>query len=198
MKWHVSDIPFLLTQLPRALHDLAEREDTQLVRETLPALAPKHNADGLRHRIVSDVPPLVSIEKTLDPALQRSVQNIGLLLHDYLHGLPGFDPSDPEAERLMRHWHEILLEQPDRLAASPASQWHEERLKNFWQNRLVHSARPPDAPGITGDDWQRAAAAALNLRLSSAQRQAMQQRQWQDLVIRSRLHHETKAREMEW
>ncbi len=186
MQWHFEDIPLLMHNLPRALHDLMRHEDVNIVKKGVEALP-----------IVNSIPPLISIEKTLDPMAQRSAQNIGLLLHDYLQQLPSFDVSSDEGEKLLEHWREIMIEQPQRLAVAHQSHWHDESSKAFWHDKIashhtdlgITSDSFPDA----WDDWQRASGIGHNIG-NIKQLSAMKQKQWQDLVIRSRLHKETVAR----
>ncbi|MEK6746528.1 MAG: hypothetical protein AABY33_05810 [Pseudomonadota bacterium] len=184
MHWHFEDIPLLIHNLPRALHDLMQHEDKSLVNK------------GVK-TILKTQPPLVSIEKTLDPMAQRSAQNIGLLLHDYLQQLPSFDVSHAEGEKLLEHWREIMIEQPQRLATAHQSHWHDESSKAFWHDKIashhtdfgITSDSFPDA----WDDWQRASGIGHNVG-NPKQLSVMKQKQWQDLVIRSRLHKETMTR----
>jgi|CXWL01.1.fsa_nt_gi hypothetical protein len=184
MQWHFEDIPLLMHSLPRALHDLMQHEDKDIVSK------------GVKSLSLSQ-PPLVSIEKTLDPMAQRSAQNIGLLLHDYIKQLPSFDVSHAEGEKLLEHWREIMTEQPQRLAVAHQSHWHDESSKAFWHDKIashhadlgVTSDSFPDA----WDDWQRASGIGHNIN-AIKQLPAMKQKQWQDLVIRSRLHNETMMR----
>lgn len=200
MKWHVDDIPFLLTYLPHAVHDLIHHEDAALVKKTLETLKSKEGASATRHTISTDA-PRISIEKTLDPMVQRSVQNIGLLLHDYVNQLPAFDASSAETEKLLEHWREIMLEHPQRLATAHLSRGHDEKTKNFWRDTLQAHSKvlgiSPETMPDAWDDWQRASGIGHSTG-NPLQMQAMQHKQWQDLVIRSRLHHETVARTMEW
>ena len=205
MEWNVDDIPWLSLHLPRALHDLMHHEDVRLVHQGIAALKLNANAKHIRHRIVSkfdSVPPLISIEKSLDPQVQRSAENIGLLLHDYLGQLQSFSPSATEGERLLEHWRRILLEHPQRLSVAKQSNWHDGKAKAFWQQRLrthhMNLGIHPDAFPDAWDDWQRASGIGHDTGYL-LQLPAMKQKQWQDLVIRSRLHHETSTLEMkEW
>ncbi len=197
MKWHIDDIPFLLTYLPHAVHDLLHHEDPALVKEVLRNLDNKEDPAAPRHHISEDA-PRISIEKALDPMMQRSVQNIGLLLHDYMSQLPALDLSNAEAERLLKHWREIMTQHPQRLATVHLSHGHDEKTKNFWRDTLrAHSKDLGISHDATWDDWQRASGIGHTTG-QPLQMQAMQRKQWQDLVIRSRLHQESKARGMEW
>ncbi len=194
MKWHVDDIPFLLTHLPHAVYDLMHHENVVMVQNTLANVKPDHVAP--RHHIHADA-PRISIEKTLDPIAQRSAQNIGLLLHDYMSQLPSFDVSDPEAMRLLEHWRKVMLEQPQRIATAHLSHGHDEKTKAFWRDKLLTQSKAlgisPEVMMEAWDDWQRTSGAGHPI-AHPLQQQAMQERQWQDLVMRARLHHETVMR----
>jgi hypothetical protein len=200
MKWHVDDIPFLLTYLPHAVHDLMHHEDTALVNKTLKNLTAKENINTTHHYISTNA-PRISIEKTLDPIVQRSVQNIGLLLHDYISQLPTLDASSAETEKLLKHWREIMLKHPQHLATAHLSHWHDEKTKSFWRDKLQAHRKAlgisPETMLDAWDDWQRASGIG-HATGNPLQMQAMQHKQWHDLVIRSRLHHETVTRNMEW
>lgn len=170
--------------LPHALHDLLRHEDEDIVKKGMSALA------------VSK-PPQISIEKAIDPMAQRSAQNIGLLLHDYIKQLPSFDVSHADAEKLLEHWRKIILEQPQRLAYAKKTHWHDEQSKAFWHGKI---AAHHNELGLTTDnfpdawdDWQRASGIGHAI-ANAKQLPAMQQKQWQDLIIRSRLHKETMSR----
>ena len=197
MKWHVDDIPFLLTHLPHAVHDLLHHEDATMVKKTLVNLKPNVDSTAPRHHILTEASPAISIEKTLDPIAQRSAQNIGLLLHDYISQLPSFDVSDPEARRLVEHWRKIMLEQPERLATAHLSHGHDEKTKNYWRDKLLAHSKAlglsPEVMMDAWDDWQRTSAIGHDIG-NPLQKQAMQEKQWQDLVMRARLHHETVMR----
>lgn len=184
MPWNFDDISFLLHNLPMALHDLMLHEDKELVEKNLPLLP-------IIKPIVS---PLISIEKSIDPLVQLSAQNIGLLLNNYLQQLPSFDMSSAEGEALLNHWKHILSQQPQRLEVAKKSHWHDENSKSFWHDKIASYHTDfgitvdsfPDA----WDDWQRASGVGHNTG-NVKQLSAMRQKQWQDLVIRTRLHKET-------
>lgn len=205
MEWHIDDIPWLSHHLPHALHDLMVHEDAAIVKKGISALRLNSGAEILRHRIIGasdSVSPAISVEKSLDPQAQRSAESIGLLLHDYLAQLPSFTPSALEGEKLLEHWQRILLEHPQRMGVAKQSNWHDGKAKVFWQQRLINHHRNlgirPDAFSDAWDDWQRASGIGHDTSYL-LQLPAMKQKQWQDLVIRSRLHHETSARETkEW
>ncbi len=205
MQWRINDVPLLLAHLPRSLHELIQHEDAAVVHRGIAALKLDDTAEALRHGIISeprDSVPGISIEKSLDPQVQRSAENIGLLLHDYLGQLPSFTPSTAEGERLLEHWRRILLEHPQRLSVAKQSNWHDEKAKAYWQQRLrsyhLKLGIHPDALPDAWDDWQRASGIGHDTGYL-LQLPAMKQKQWQDLVIRSRLHHETSTLEMkEW
>ena len=198
MKWHPSDIPGLMTHLPEAVRDLMHHEDTELVQAAVDALKRDAAGEGERHHIAEllNAPVIaapanpsqagaetLSIEKSLDPLSQRSAENMGLLLHDYLYHLPTFRPSGSEGEKLLEHWRQILLEQPERMAVARQSYWNSPEAKEFWKHRL--SQYRTDF-GITHDmfpdfweDWQRAAGAEHAL-MHPAEKGVSKERQWQD------------------
>jgi hypothetical protein len=198
MKWHIHDIGFLVSHLPHAVHDLIHHEDTALVKNTLVNLKPRVESGGIGLQSVAGDPSVISIEKTLDPVAQRAAQNIGLLLHDYISQLPSFDVSDPEARRLVEHWRKIMLEQPERLSNVHLSHGHSEKTKNYWRDKLLSHSKAlgisPEVMMDAWDDWQRTSAIGHDVG-SLRQKQAMQEKQWQDLVMRARLHHETMKRD---
>ncbi len=188
MQWHVSDIPVLIHNIPHALHDMMQHEDPEIVKKGLAGLT-------VTKPLIS-TPPAISIEKTLDPLAQRSAQNIGLLLHDYINQLPSFDVSNAEGEKLLKHWQEILLEQPQRLAEAKRTHWHDESSKAFWHDKIAGHHKEV---GLTRenfpdswDDWQRAAGIGHDIG-SVKQLSAMHDKQWKDIMIRSRLHKQTMA-----
>lgn len=215
MKWHLEDIPSLLAHLPHAVHDLMHHEDKLLVSDAKKALRPVAMENMPRHSVIggSNVPipaptvirdaqreaPSVTIEKTMDPFTQRSAQNMELLIHDYMYHLPSYEAGSHEGEKLLEHWRKIIQEQPHRLAVAKSSYWNTPEAKAFWRQHL--STYRTDM-GITADafpewaDWQRMAGVHINdanreMR-NPAQFSAAKARQWQDLVIRSRLHQITR------
>lgn len=186
MEWHFKDIPLLIHNIPRALHDLMHHEDKELVKQGIANIAIPKN--------VTSSATAISIEKTIDPMALRAAQNIGLLLHDYLQQLPSFEVSHSDGEKLLEHWRKIILEQPQRLAIAKRTHWHDENTKAFWHNKIVSHQKDI---GITSEnfpdawyDWQRASGIGHDIG-NINQLQAMQQKQWQELMIRSRLHKET-------
>lgn len=200
MQWHSHSVPSLLLHLPQAVHDLLARENRATVESGLSGLKPE--APSPSHRIISPSEagdsPTISIEKTLDPMVQRSVQNIGLLLHDYISQLPAFTPGHPASEALLEHWRQLLLEQPQRLGTVKQTSWSDEKTKAFWRERLAHAHKQLSAGQLPDawDDWHRAAAIGHNV-AHPLQLPAMYHKQWQDLVIRTRLHQETLFRKKE-
>lgn len=189
MKWHFEDIPLLIHNLPTALYDLIRHEDRELVKnaaDKLSIIRPNVNKAAEK-----DKSSIISIEKTIDPMAQRAAQNIGLLLHDYINNLPSFEVSDADAEKLLKHWKKVILEQPQRLSVAKHGNWHNENSKAFWQKIIddhhaelgITKENFPDA----WDDWQRASAAFHNIS-NINQLPTMKRKQWQDLVIRSRLY----------
>jgi len=185
MHWHFEDIPLLIHNLPNAVHDLMRHEDKEIVQKgvsSLQKIAP---------------PPKITIEKSLDPMAARSAQNIGLLLHDYLQQLPEFEVAGSDENELLEHWRKVLLEQPTRLAIAKSSHFHDDSTKAFWHDTIAkhHEKLGLSKEELLGDwdNWQRMEGTQRNLpdlaRLSAAK-----QKQWQDLVIRSRLHKESTMR----
>jgi hypothetical protein len=214
MKWHLEDIPSLLAHLPHAVHDLMHHEDKQLVSGAKNTLLATTLENTPRHSLVG-VPlptntlsldqdaqrsaPSVTIEKTIDPFTQRSAQNMQLLIHDYLYHLPSYEAGAHEGEKLLEHWRKIIQEQPHRLAVAKSSYWNTPEANAFWRQHL--SSYRTDM-GVTADafpeshDWQRMAGTHIhdsNYEVCHpAQFSATKARQWQDLVIRSRLHQITR------
>ncbi len=188
MHWHFEDIPFLIHNIPHALHDLMLHEDTETVKKTIAAIPVNRPTSA---------PPKISIEKTIDPIAQRAAQNIGLLLHDYLNQLPSFDISHAESEKLLEHWRKVLLEQPHRLATAQQGHWHNDNSKTFWQNKIAdHHAElgiTPDNFIDSWDDWQRASGAGHSTG-SINQLSAMKKKQWEETVMRARFHKEVMGR----
>lgn len=197
MKWHLEDLPHILIHLPYAVQDLMQHENKQLVNAVQPTLALLPQP-AVRHQIVSLNKPEngktssgISIEKSIDPIALRATENIGLLLHDYVHQLPGADLPGEEGKALLTHWRDIMLEHPERLANAHLSHWHEARSKQFLQDILEHrhgKALHPDELSAAWKDWQRASAAGYATGKGYDQQQKMQHQQWQDLVMRTRLH----------
>lgn len=214
MKWQLEELPVLFAHLPQAVHDLIRHEDPALVAAGKVAFSPTPPTEEQRHVVpdlmgakvssivpaaVGDVPD-VSLEKTLDPLSQRAAQNMGLLLHDYLYHLPSYRTETQEGEKLLEHWRKILQEQPQRLAEARLSNWNDPKVREFWKHRLekfrTDFGIPVDA-FPEWEEWQRLAGTQAQA-IPPEKLAAAKARQWQDLVIRSRLHEESKAREMEW
>jgi hypothetical protein len=175
MGWDWHDTLHILHHLPHAHHDLLHHEDKKLVQAGVPGLIRKD----------AGPPPLIGIEKNIDPGISRTEHNLGLLVRDYLHTLPDYIPETEEGEALMRHWRKILMDQPQRLAEMHMDSWNSERSRQFWRERLKHYAEDPSHYHGVIDDWERSAGAEgtppANLGL-------VKSRQWHDLVIRQRLH----------
>lgn len=197
INWHLEDIPLLVHSIPQALHDLMQHEDASIVQKglaTLPVVLPPNIKE-------KETSSNISIEKSIDPMAQRAAQNIGLFLHDYINQLPSFDVSHADGEKLLKHWQKIILEHPQRLAVAKKSHWNDESCKAFWHEKIathhtdfgITSDSFPDA----WDDWQRASGIGHNTG-NINQLPAMKQKQWQDLIIRTRLHNETMAKWSEW
>lgn len=197
MHWYGDDIVRLLTHMPEALADLLHHEDIELVEKGIEAVkpyevAPKHSLilPGTTGEKQGDIPD-ISLEKTIDPQVMRSTQNVGLLLHDYLHTLPGYEIHGPEGERLLKHWEELLLQQPTRLAAGQLAHWHSPRAKAFWQERLKHGNAEKHLEALA-KEWEKSSGAELASHpLSEGESKG---KQWQDLIIRQRLYHHTLDR----
>lgn len=174
MVWHIP----LFHHLPHSYHDLLHHEDKALV---------KAGASGLVRK--SDPSPLISIEKSIDPGIDRSTQNLGLLVADYIRMLPDYVPETEQAEALIKHWKKILLEQPQRLAEAHLDSWNSQHSRAFWHEHLRHFSTDM---GITADhfpnaidDWERAAGAPTPpIKVQGI----LKEKQWQDLVMRQRLH----------
>lgn len=188
MHWHFEDIPLLIHNLPIALHDLMHHEDKKLVEK----------AAGTITQMKKVLPPSkITIEKALDPMAARSAQNIGLLLHDYLQQLPEFEVSHSDVDELLAHWRKVLMEQPKRMSTAQHSHFHDESTRAFWHDIVAahHGNLGISHEELLGDwdNWQRMEGTQRNLqdldRLSAAKK-----KQWQDLVIRTRLHQETTSR----
>ncbi len=194
LTWHFEDIPLLLNNLPHALHDLIQHEDKDVVEKNVAKLIIQPSAKPIQ---ISAAPSSISIEKSIDPLAQKSAQNIGLLLQDYLKQLPSFDASDADGDKLLEHWREVMQEHPQRLAAAQKNHWHDDNSKAFWRDKIANHHTDfgiiadsfPDA----WNDWQRASGVGYNIK-DIKQLSAMKQKQWQDLIIRARLHKKTMAR----
>lgn len=197
MEWHWTELPSLLHHLPEALHDLLTHEDRELVKAALHDIRPPAHADAVRHRLIlpdavrnaaDATPSESSIEKTMDAGVLRAEQNLHLLAQDYLAMLPDYQASSAYAEKLIEHWHRILLEQPKRLSEVQMAHHKSERTREFWAERLKQHASGKDADphmlSIIMENWQRADTPASHPHTLGAR----QTRQWQDLVIRNRLH----------
>lgn len=191
MKWRLEDIPFLLTQLPHALYDVLQHEDKELVKRVKlqMALAPAVKMD-VSEQGTGDASE-VSVEKVPDPLVFRSMQNVSLLVYDYIHQLPGAESSHEEGVQLINHWRTLVMHQPERIASAPNSHFHDERCKNFLQEILEHKygkALPEGTLDAAWEDWRRASSAGSGIN-PQERRKKMQNRQWQDLVTRMRLHY---------
>jgi hypothetical protein len=189
MKWTLDEIPGLIAHLPGAVHDLMRHEDQSLVGKGRP---------GFQARPAANAPqesePGLAIGKALDPRALREAVNLRLLVHDYLHDLPHYEAHSDHAEALLAHWQKILQEQPRRLAEAPQSFWKSPRAREYWHAHLKHH-QPDFVPGDEGflrawDDWERSAGTPAILHPSQYGRS--NGKQWQDLVIRTRLHHLTQ------
>lgn len=137
---------------------------------------------------------IAGIGKNLSPELLRTQQNLPLLLKEYARTLPGYHPATAEGEKLLERWRALLLEQPRRMAEAKLSQWNTPEIVAFWKARLAHYR---DAAGYEiGDflspleDWEHAASACAHLP-HPATLGARKARQWQDFVIRNRIHEST-------
>lgn len=198
MEWHWPEALTLYHHLPHSIGDLLHHEDKTLVSAGVPGIV--KDGGGKHHRLIlpdtitggtdtSSAAPRVAIEKDMDPAISRSQQNLGLLMRDYLRSLPGYSAHSMEGEALLAHWRRILLEQPQRFAEAQMHSWSGERLRLFWQERLNRHKSEYDIdkdPIIHPvDDWERSAGAFVPPQKMLG---TMKSKQWQDLVIRERLH----------
>lgn len=197
-RWHPQEWFSLVHHLPHSLHDLLHHEDKALVHAGISGLTPQPSREEqkppliLTDNIASHAAGGLSLEKDIDPAIARSQHNIGLLIHDYLHTLPVYEANSKEAELLLEHWRKILLLQPERLAEAKTSYWHSDKAKEYWQE---HIHRLKADPLVYSGEWDLAAS------LSALHPQALgarKSRQWQDLVIRQRLHKQTEYFERRW
>jgi hypothetical protein len=195
MEWHWTEFFTLLHHLPHSVDDLLHHEDKELVKAGIMGFTVKAPLDRQKHHLILPdkiiAPPTapsgeISIEKDIDPSVSRSQQNIGLLIHDYLHKLPVYEPNSKEAALLLEHWRKILVEQPQRLAQAKTTYWHSEKAKEFWQERIRRTK--PDHI-IYMEDWEHSAGAPAPHPSTLG---ARQEKQWQDLVIRNRLHNLTE------
>jgi hypothetical protein len=196
MQWHLEDIPFILTRLPHALHDLIHHEDKELVAKAERTLSLAPLTAGPRHAISitpSDAGSAISVEKSLDPLALRSAENIGLLMHDYVQQLPGLELPTAEGRKLLAHWREIMVRQPERFASAHLSQQDDERCRHMLEDALKHWHGPREVPeedlSAAWEDWQRASAVGHESSWHGLQQQKMQTHQWQDLVMRTRLYY---------
>jgi hypothetical protein len=195
MEWHFSDIASIFHHLPHSLGDLLNHEDKSLVSAGAPGLVIKPSGEGGGHRLIlpdsasgdSGVIPGSGIEKDMEPS--RAQQDFSLIIRDYLRGLPGFSAQNRQGEALLAHWRRILLEQPRRLAEAQLETWNDERFREFWKERLSHYSTDfgiGDGKGLfPADDWERAAGTLVP---SIDRLGGIKSKQWQDLVIRQRLH----------
>lgn len=167
-----TDLSHLFHHYPRSFHDLLHHEDAALVKAGAPGL------------IKTAPPPQSAIQKDADPAINRSSQNFGLLLHDYFKELPAYSAQNDAGEALLRHWRKILQEQPQRLAEAHFDSWNNERSRHFWLEHLKHHEQSPHFPTVL-DDWERSAGTVTPPPVALGM---MKTRQWQDLVIRQRIH----------
>jgi len=187
MEWHWRELRSILHHLPHAVGHVLHHEDAALVKVGLP---------GIALRAPLDTGPRIVIEKDMDPSVARSEQNLGLLLHDYLHYLPQYDASTKEAEELLEHWRKIIAQQPQRLATARQSYWNSEHAKQFWQDRIGHyraeSGIAADGLPELADAWERVSGAEYPVH--PAMSPDAKARQWEDLVIRNRMHKLTMAK----
>lgn len=190
MQWHLPDIPLLFHHLPHAVADLQKREDPRLVAAGIGQLKPVAPKLAVKHRLIlphdDASPATIAIEKDINPSFARSEQNLGLLLHDYLHTLPEYTPSGKDAEALLEHWRVLLTEQPQRLAEAHLELWNTDHAKHFWQDRLkLHPLEHEAAPHVPMPfDWERTAGAPAP---DISQLGQLKVQQWRDLIIRNRM-----------
>ena len=188
MEWSWQDVLAFFHHVPHAVHDLRTREDAALVKAGLKDFQIIAKPDE-QHRLIlpARAGAELSVQKDMNPAMSRSEANLGLLLQDYLNNLPGYHAPTDASQALLEHWRHILLEQPRRLAEAHAEMATGERARSFWQDKLRHMTT--HVPGVDSpnpvDDWERAAGAPLP---SPRFLKEVKTKQWQDLVIRKRLH----------
>lgn len=184
MVFNPKDIPSLITHLPQSVGDLVKHEDKALIESAAPLLL-----DAKPIAPPRGSPPKISIGKEADMGAGRDRQNMELLVHDWLHNLPDYDPEHEPVQRLIDHWQRVLKEQPKRLAEAQQAYWNTEEGKLFWHEMLKNHphAMKVDAFHAIWQEWERAAGVhptPLPPDLESMR----QQQQWRDLVIRSRMH----------
>lgn len=193
MKWHLPDLPLLIHHLPREVAGLQSRENKELVKAGIAQLTPREATAAARHKIIlpgEETPPdLIAIQKDISPALSRSEENLGLLLHDYVHALPEYVANGKDAEALLEHWRSLLTEHPQRLAETHTSPWSSEHAHHFWQERLQHHDPEKLRHQLTSQDWQLMAGAAS---VDKSELGQLKVQQWRDLIIRNRMHALTK------
>lgn len=182
MIWKTDTLfPSLVTHLPHSLHDLITHEDATLIADTETKLiAPP------TRRPPDATTGGIDIARLADPELNRNMQNMQLLVADWLHNLPYFDPDHAPTKRLVEHWQQVIRSQPERLA-SAQSFWGNEKTRRFWQEMLARQQGGEQGLDVTFDDWQKSAGThtiphPLHLDRST-------EKQWQDLVLRTRLHY---------
>lgn len=182
MHWQWTELLELLHHFPHAIHDLAHREDKQIVQAGLPGLV--MHPPGVANPIPAGV-----LEKDIDPAIDRSRQNLGLLVKEYLATLPQYQAHTPESQALLEHWRKILQEQPERLSQAKLESWKHEHAGHFWRDRLnrytAYVGTGPEHFPNPLDDWERSAGSVPPPQFTLG---AMKTKQWQDMVIRQRLH----------
>ena len=191
MEWHWSDALSIFHHFPHSLGDLLHHENPELVKAGLPGLILTGKAPVTTPVVLSGATSSSSItlEKDIDPAIARSQQNFGLLIRDYLHTLPEYKAETHQGEVLLEHWRNILLEQPQRLAEAHLDSWNNERSRHFWHERLSHYSTDfgivADHFPNAMDDWERSAG---TIAPDPKTLGILKTHQWQDLVIRQRLH----------
>ena len=181
MLLHIDEI---IHSLPQAVQGLFAHENAEIVDRGFAQLQP----------LPKSTPPKISVEKSLDPIAQRSAQNIGLFLKDYLHQLPEYQATGGEGKKLLAHWKKLLLESPVRTAEGIKTNFHQDLSRNFWQD-LVSGKEPhhisKEEFHAMWDDWMRASGAKD---INPERLGKMDARQWQDFVVRTRLHAESTRR----
>lgn len=179
MSSHWPDPLHLFHALPHALHDLLQHEDKTLIDS---------GASGIVRK-ATDPTAVIGIEKSIDPAMDRTQHNFDLLVRDYLRMMPEYTPSCEHSQKLVEHWRKILAEQPHRLAQAHLESWPHEHSRHFWQQHLHHHANINDAASADVasalEHWEELVG---NNRLPLAMQAAMKHKQWEELVMRQRLH----------
>jgi hypothetical protein len=92
VEWHWSEALSIFHHFPHSVGDLLHHENPEMVKAGLPGLILANKSTATPPLIASGTSssPRIALEKDIDPAISRSEQNFGLLIHDYLHTLPEY------------------------------------------------------------------------------------------------------------